>query len=412
MHQSFAFLRRRPRHVVAAVAALAAGGLLAGTSYAGATASDSTGSPSPSSSRTKLPSSAEVWQVAEAPYAENRSNPLADRVWGVYQGPQDQVSGPYLATTGVRHDLLAKIALRPRTKWYGAFVPDTSIRSSVRSYIASSQNGDPDKLVQIAVFRMTPWEGAACKRRSTLPEKRSYKRWINELAAGIGDTPMLVVMQPDMPFLWCTPDRGEKSKLLTYATKTLSALSRTSVYIDAGAADWCENGKGNDARRCAGLLIRAGVEYARGFALDSTHYAGPADNIRHGVAINAALRGAGYDSKHFIIDTAKSGRPMLWKDVIPAGKKDLKDNARVCKTVTQTRCVTLGIPPTTRVADPVWGLTTEERAIGRQYVDGFVWVGRPWLVNQASPFSASRAMTMAMSTPWPGPVVLPTLPPL
>jgi hypothetical protein len=168
---------------------------------------------------------------------------------------------------------------------------------------------------------MKPWEHEACDRRSTPQEKRSYKRWINELAAGIADTPMLVVMQPDGPFLWCTPDKAAKSRLLTYATKKLSALSRTSVYIDAGAADWCENGRGNDPERCAQLLMRTGIEYARGFALDSTHYTGPADNIAHGTKIVSALRRAGYGTKHFIIDTAKSGRPTMWNDMVPEGQR-------------------------------------------------------------------------------------------
>ena len=191
----------------------------------------------------------------------------------------------------------------------------------MQKYIASAQDGDPEKLVQVAVFRMKPWEGEACKRRSTLTERRSYKRWINQLAAGIGDTPMLVVMQPDGPFLWCAPDRAAKSRLLTYATKTLSALSRTSVYIDAGAADWCENRKGNDPERCAALLEQTGIQFARGFALDSTHYTGPDDNIAHGAAIVAALQRDGYGTKHFIIDTAKSGRPTMWKDMLPAARR-------------------------------------------------------------------------------------------
>lgn len=343
----------------------------------------------------------EVWQKAERAYAENPSNPLAGRVWGVYQGPQDQVSGPFLAAHGKRKALLGKIALRPRAKWYGAFVPDDSIRSTVRSYIASSQDGHPARLVQIAVFRMQPWEHEACERRSTPKEKRSYKRWIKQLAAGIADTPMLVVMQPDGPFLWCTPDRSVKSRLLTWATKKLSALPRASVYIDAGAADWCENDGGADPERCAEILKRTGIRYARGFALDSTHYTGPADNIAHGSRIVAALRRDGYGTKHFIIDTAKSGRPTMWEDMVPATKKDLKDNARVCRTQTQRRCVTLGIPPTVRSTDSRWGLPPKHRALARRYVDGFVWVGRPWLHNQADPFVMSRALTMARSTPYP-----------
>jgi len=391
-----------PRRAITSVLALASVGLL------GVVSANSTpvhGPTTTSYARGTLAPSTEVWQAAEAPYDENRSNPLAGRLWGVYQGPQDQTSGPFLASHGAKQELLAKIGLRPKTKWYGSFVPDIAIRGTVQSYIASAQAGDPEKLVQIAVFRMKPWEHEACERRSTPAEKRSYRRWIDELAAGIADTPMLVVMQPDGPFLWCTPDKAAKSKLLTYATQKLSALSRTSVYIDAGAADWCENDRGNDPERCAQLLMRTGIEYARGFALDSTHYTGPADNIAHGTKIAAALRRSGYGVKHFIIDTAKSGRPTMWDEMIPDGKKDLKDNARVCRTSSQTRCVTLGIPPTVRTADPKWALPADVRALARRYVDGFVWFGRPWLYNQADPFVMKRALTMAKSTPWPGPLL-------
>jgi hypothetical protein len=398
------FRHRRPRAAAAVAVLLAGAALLAGAGVSGAVPE------APAVGRASLAPSYEVWQRAERPYAENPTNPLADRVWGVYQGPQDQVSGPFLASVGKRQELLAKIGLRPRTKWYGKFVADGSIRSSVQKYIASSQNGDPSKLVQIAVFRMQPWEGEACRRPSTTAEKRSYKRWINELAAGIGDTPMLVVMQPDGPFLWCAPDRLAKARLLTYATRTLSALSRTSVYIDGGAADWCQNNKGADPARCAALLKLAGVRYARGFALDSTHYTGPADNIAHGAKIVALLRKAGYGTKHFIIDTAKSGRPTRWNDMLPATEGGLKDNARVCRTAVQTRCVTLGIPPTVRVAEPEWGLPSATQTQARRYVDGFVWFGRPWLYNQADPFVMTRALTMATSTPWPGPLVVPGTP--
>ena len=348
----------------------------------------------------------EVWQSPQAAYPENPTNPLAGRLWGVYLGPQDQVYAPYTRARGVRRALLSKIALRPRTKWYGGWVPDGRITSTVRSYIAASQAGDPTTLVQLAVFRMRPWEREGCTRRSTPGERRSYKRWIDNLAAGIGATPTLVVMQPDGPFLWCVPDPGVKSRLLTYATQTLSALPQTSVYIDAGAADWCENGRGNDPERCAAILKRTGIEYARGFALDSTHYMGPAENIAHGASIAAILARDGYGAKHFILDTAKSGRPMTWADVIPEGR-GLKDNARVCRTVTQERCVTLGIPPTVQVADPLWGLSPEIAALARQHVDGFVWFGRPWLHNQADPFVMRRALAMARTTPWPGPVVVP-----
>jgi hypothetical protein len=345
----------------------------------------------------------EVWQAPQRAHPENPSNPLADRVWGVYVGPQDQVWRPYDQATGKQKRLLRKIALRPRTKWYGAFVPDDRIQQTVRDYIAASQDGDAEALVQLAVFRMRPWEHAACERAPRKAERTSYRRWIRNLAAGIGDAHTLVVMQPDGPFLWCVTKPKVTAALLTFATKSLSELPNTSVYIDAGAADWCENERAPDPERCASILKRTGIEYARGFALDSTHYTGPGDNVRHGAAIVDILRRDGFGAKHFIIDTAKSGRPMWWRDVIPSAPGELKNDARVCRTKTMRRCVTLGIPPTVRVAAGRWGLSDRVRQLAAEHVDGFVWFGRPWLYRQADPFVMKRALTMARTTPWPGP---------
>lgn len=351
----------------------------------------------------RLEARTEVWQHPEWAYEENKDNPLAGRLWGVYSGPQDQVSVAEARASAAERAALAKITRRPRTKWYGSFVPDGAIRSQVQQYIAASQNGNPNKLVQFAVFRMEPWEHEACGRRSSGGELASYRRWIDELAAGVGSTPTLVVMQPDGPFLFCAPDRAAKAAALSYATQKLSSLPRTSVYIDAGAADWCENDRGADPERCAQILKETGVRYARGFALDSTHYTGPVDNIRHGKEIVDILERDGYGTKRFIIDTAKSGEPTMWNDMRASRAGGLKDDAVVCASATESRCVTLGIPPTTRVAEKQYGFSGTDRKIARTYVDGFVWFGRPWLYKQADPFVMSRAVTMSRSTSWPLP---------
>ena len=55
------------------------------------------------------------------------------------------------------------------------------------------------------------------------------------------------------------------SGLRISAAKLFSALPHTTVYIDAGAADWLSVGQ------AAWLLENAGVQYARGFSLDDTH---------------------------------------------------------------------------------------------------------------------------------------------
>ena len=350
--------------------------------------------------RQELTTSHPVWVAPVEPHAENPTNPLARRLWGVYRGPQDQVWRPYTRSQGRTTAALATIAERPRTKWYGKYLPDNRVRSTVTDYVASSQAGNPETLTQMAVFRMVPWEGEACRRPTTTEEAASYRTWIQELAVGIGSAHTLVVMQPDGPFLLCAPDRAVKSELLTWATRTLSELPNTSVYIDAGAADWCEGGTAQESFRCAQILELSGIEHARGFALDSTHYTGPVENIDRGMEIIAELVADGYAAPQFIIDTAKSGRPTMWRDMISATPKGLRNNARTCTTRRMKRCVTLGIPPTPRPADPQWGLPEPQRQQAAQYVDGFVWFGRPWLFNQADPFVKRRALDMAASTPW------------
>ena len=61
-------------------------------------------------------SSLPVWVAPVSPHAENPTNPLAGRLWGVYEGPQDQVWRPVTQATGRKREALAVIAERPRTK--------------------------------------------------------------------------------------------------------------------------------------------------------------------------------------------------------------------------------------------------------------------------------------------------------
>ena len=62
--------------------------------------------------------------------------------------------------------------------------------------------------------------------------------------------------------------------------------------------------------------------------------------------------------------------------------------------------MTLGIPPTTDVSDPAWGLSPADADEAAAYVDGYLWFGRPWLYNQASGWDQERALTLARTTPF------------
>ncbi|MET1059277.1 MAG: glycoside hydrolase family 6 protein [Nocardioides sp.] len=321
------------------------------------------------------------------------TNPLAGRPWGVYKGNADQSWPPYVGSTGTRRKLLAKIALRPKAKWFGKWIGNDEITTKVRQYIANATGGDPETLVQMTVFRMVPWEHDACRRLPTQAERASYRQWIRRAAVGIGDAHVALILQPDGPFALCTPGGSQvPSRLIAYAAKVFSELAHTSVYIDGGASDWPKD----QPEKSAEFLMPAGITYARGFALNSTHYASTADQIAFGTRLVAELAERGAPGKHFVINTSSNGRPFDFGQA----RGSHPDNAKVCATRTEVRCVTLGVPPTDDVADPRWGLSAANRARAEAHVDGYLWFGRPWLHMQADPFVMRRALQLARSTPY------------
>ena len=212
-------------------------------------------------------------------------------------------------------------------------------------------------------------------------------------AAGVGDTHMAIIMQPDGPFALCAPG-GSKlpSHLIRYGVRKLSALPNTIVYIDAGAADWNRD----DPKQALKMLLPAGIRWARGFALNSTHYDSTERQIRHSAKISKALAARGIPGKYGVINTSSNGRPF--KGYTYRGPEF--DHARLCKSAKDKRCVTLGIPPTVDVGDPKWGLSRRDRRLAERYVDAYLWFGRPWLYMQRAPFLLDRALTLARTTPY------------
>ena len=261
----------------------------------------------------------------------------------------------------------------------------------VRLHVSVATEGDPEALFSASVFRMVPWEHDACDRLPTAAEAKSYKAWIRAFIRGLGDAHAMIVLQPDGPFALCVPgDSPAPSKLIRYAARKFAKLPNVSTYIDAGSYDW------TSVDEALEILVPAGIELTRGFALGSTHYVGTGDEIRYGAEVVAALEERGITGKHFVVNTAANGKPFYGYDYDGPNF----DNAETCRTKQDTSCVTLGIPPTADVTNPAWGLTAEENALAAAYVDGYVWVGRPWLYMQNSPFVMSRALAVARTTPY------------
>ena len=113
----------------------------------------------------------------------------------------------------------------------------------------------------------------ACGKFSAAPAGGvQYEAWIRQLAAAIGSANAIVVVEPDgLPDIvrgcLSAAQSTQRYQLLRYAMKTLGALPKARVYLDAG-----NPGMFSDPDVFAGPLKRAGVQYGRGFSANVSNF--------------------------------------------------------------------------------------------------------------------------------------------
>jgi endoglucanase len=129
-----------------------------------------------------------------------------------------------------------------------------------------------------------------------------YKAWIDAFAAGIGRRPAAVMLEPDglgiIPWYtsingvaeWCQPAEADPAtaasdrfEMLNYAVDRLTALPRTSVYLDGTHSAWL--GVGDIADR----LVKAGVRRADGFFLNVSNYETTERQLKYGEWISKCI---------------------------------------------------------------------------------------------------------------------------
>ena len=346
-----------------------------------------------------LAPSAALAGTANAGLGGSHSDPIAGMTWGNYTGTDDEIWPTYEAATGRDKQLLGEMALRPEANWFGHWETPAEIKGVTAGYISDVTHGDSTVLAQLTDFALSPWEGQLCSVAETPALISSYHQWNDGFAAGIGNSRALVVMQPDLTEVknTCLSSQTRATYLqeVAWATRKLDSLQHTTVYLDAGSSDWAS------VPVETSLLVQSVIKWARGFALDATHYASTQSEITYGMQIAKALASRGYKDKHFIIDTAENGSPFNYHQLTAAGSTG---NVPACQSPgNPSLCQTFGIPPTWQVALPEWKLGGHYDALAEKYVDGYVWFGRPWLYAQSTEFDCELVEQMAQSTPFPYP---------
>jgi endoglucanase len=264
--------------------------------------------------------------------------------------------------------LIAKIAAQPQANWYGSWNGD--IKTVVGSYENAAERAGQ---LGLMVLYNVPHRDCGQYSAGGAKDTGSYAAWIEGVAAGIGKRRAVVVLEPDALGLLdkclSPADQQARLELLHQAVHILSQNPGTAVYIDAGHSHWAP------AAVMAERLKRAGIDEARGFALNTSNFRPDEELIPYGKELVAALGG----KPHFIIDSSRNGNGAA-----PAG-----DPEDWCNPEGRA----LGRAPTTDTGDPA--------------IDAFIWAKRPGESDgackggpAAGQWFEERALEMARNAKW------------
>jgi endoglucanase len=235
-----------------------------------------------------------------------------------------------------------KIAAQPKADWFGDWSGD--IAGAVAGRVAQIRGAGA---LPVFVAYNIPARDCGNYSRGGVNSPEAYRKWIDGFAAGIGDQPVVVVLEPDaLAGITClTPANQEiRYALIAYAVETLMAQPYAAVYVDAGHSGWVP------ASDMASRLKRAGVAKAAGFALNVSNFQLTPNLIAYGKAVATAIDRE--HPPHFVIDTSRNGLGPLPEAEDPTGESWCNPPGRA-----------LGEPPSIQTADPL--------------VDAYLWIKGP-----------------------------------
>jgi endoglucanase len=308
-------------------------------------------------------------------------------------------------TSSGHKDLARKIRTMidtPQAVW----VTGGSGKRLTQSIKAEAHRAAGKKELPVFVAYNIPFRDCAQYSAGGATTVAEYKAWVDAFAAGIGNSPAAVLLEPDglgiIPWYtsvngqqeWCQPAdanpttaAAERFEMLNYAVQQFKALPKTSVYLDGTHSAWL--GVGDIADR----LIKAGVRNADGFFLNVSNYETTERQLKFGTWISKCIEyaetnpitncasqyypadpndfstwvktDAWYDANvgnvspdelaHFVIDTSRNGQGP-WTP--PAGNA-WPDPQVWCNPPDRG----LGVRPTTQTGNPL--------------ADAFLWVKIP-----------------------------------
>jgi endoglucanase len=262
--------------------------------------------------------------------------------------------------TDYRQPLIAqRIASQPQAVWFSRYQPSTVTAEAAAVTSRASAAGQ----VPVLVSYMIPNRDCGGASAGGAPDFASYLSWTRSFAAGLGDDPVVVVLEPDSLALTTCLGQSERatrfSSLAQAADIIHAANPQARVYFDAGHSAW------HSPAAMANTLREAGVlNHADGIYSNVSNYRTTADETNFALAV---LNQLGDPDLRAVIDTSRNGNG-------PAGSQWCDPSGR-----------RIGVNPTA--------------ATGNDRIDAYLWIKLPGELDgcagPAGQFSPQMAYQLA-----------------
>jgi endoglucanase len=251
---------------------------------------------------------------ASGPARSRAAEPAASS--GFYVDPDTQAArwvaaNPNDPRAAVIRDRIARV---PQGRWFTQNNTST-VRREVSSFVGAAAAAGK---IPILVIYNIPNRDCSGASSGGMPSHAAYRKWIDQVAAGLAGRPATIILEPDVLALMSNclnrSQQAETSASMAYAGRALKAASaRAKVYFDAAHSNWLAPAE--MARR----LVAADIaNSADGISTNVSNYRATGNEVAYAKKVLAAI---GVPRLRAVVDTSRNGNGPPgdeWCD--PAGR--------------------------------------------------------------------------------------------
>jgi endoglucanase len=178
---------------------------------------------------------------------------------------------------------LKQMVNTPAGVWFTAGTP-AEVKAYAEEVVAEAAD---QGTVPVLVAYNVPGRDCGLYSEGGAANGAAYHAWIDKLVEGIGQTKVVVIIEPDglslLPSDCGQPDTYDRVALISYAAHRFLDNANALVYIDAGNSNW------NSVNLTAERLVEVGVDDVAGFALNVSNFQFTKNSIVYGTWVSKCI---------------------------------------------------------------------------------------------------------------------------